>query len=67
MQTKYIIGLSILIFQEYIYLGFHCFDHEPEKIKASISRRDNPGNDDWIAFCLDSFNDENGCANVSGV
>ena len=45
---------------EHIYLAFCCFDSEPEKIKASVSRRDNPGNDDWIAFCLDTFNDELG-------
>jgi hypothetical protein len=43
-----------------LYLGFRCFDSEPEKIKASVTRRDNPGNDDWIAFCLDTFHDELG-------
>ena len=43
---------------ENIYLAFRCFDREPDKIKAAVSHRDNPGNDDWIAFCLDTFNDE---------
>jgi len=48
-----------LIYNEkMIYLGFRCFDREPDKIKATVSHRDNPGNDDWIAFCLDTFNDE---------
>jgi hypothetical protein len=41
-----------------IYLAFNCSDSEPDKIKANISRRDNIVSDDWIAFCLDTFNDE---------
>jgi hypothetical protein len=45
---------------EKIYVGFLCYDSEPKKIKASISRRDAAFNDDWIAFCLDTFNDELG-------
>jgi hypothetical protein len=44
--------------QQHIYLAFRCLDSEPKKIKASVSNRDNPGNDDWIAFYLDAFNDE---------
>jgi hypothetical protein len=43
---------------ENLYLGFRCYDREPEKIKATVTSRDNTGNDDWIAFCLDTFNDE---------
>ena len=41
-----------------LYLAFQGYDREPENIKAAVSHRDNPGNDDWIAFCLDTFNDE---------
>ena len=37
-----------------IYFGFHCFDSEPDKIRTTISRRDNVFNDDWIALSLDS-------------
>ena len=37
-----------------IYFAFHCFDAEPDKIRTTISRRDNAFNDDWIAFSLDS-------------
>src|SRR3954468_1868358 len=37
-----------------IYFGFHCFDTEPDKIRTTISRRDNAFNDDWIAMSLDS-------------
>ena len=32
-----------------IYFAFHCFDNEPDKIRTTISRRDNAFNDDWIA------------------
>jgi hypothetical protein len=38
----------------YIYLGIHCFDSEPGKIRTTISRRDTPFSDDWFAFSLDS-------------
>ena len=38
----------------YIYFAFHCFDNEPDKIRTTISRRDNAFNDDWIAMSLDS-------------
>ncbi len=38
----------------YIYFAFHCLDNEPEKIRTTISRRDNAFNDDWIALSLDS-------------
>ena len=37
-----------------IYFAFHCFDNEPDKIRTTISRRDNAFNDDWIAMSLDS-------------
>ncbi|MBN2091363.1 carbohydrate binding family 9 domain-containing protein [candidate division KSB1 bacterium] len=43
---------------EMIYVGFRCNDRDPAKIKATISRRDTPVNDDWVAFCIDTFNDE---------
>ena len=38
-----------------IYVAFYCHDTEPEKIKTSISRRDNLGTDDWVAFELDAI------------
>lgn len=37
-----------------IYLAIHCFDHEPAKIRTTISKRDSAFNDDWIAISLDS-------------
>lgn len=41
---------------ENFYLGFHCYDAEPGKIKASISKRDAMYSDDYAGFLLDTFN-----------
>jgi len=38
-----------------IYVAFYCYDTEPDKIKTSISRRDNLGNDDWVGIDLDAM------------
>jgi len=43
--------------RENLYIGFRCFDTDPGKIKAAVSKRDNVGNDDWIAFAVDSADD----------
>ena len=37
-----------------IYFAFRCLDEEPDKIRTTITRRDNAWNDDWIAVSLDS-------------
>ena len=37
-----------------LYLAFHCFDNEADKIRTTITRRDSAFNDDWIAMSLDS-------------
>jgi hypothetical protein len=44
--------------RENLYFAFRCFDREPEKIKSSVTRRDNIRPDDWICINLDSFNDQ---------
>jgi len=44
--------------RENLYFAFRCFDSQPEKIKASISRRDSIRSDDWVCVNLDSFNDQ---------
>jgi hypothetical protein len=44
--------------RENLYFAFRCFDREPDKIKSSMSRRDNIRPDDWICINLDSFNDQ---------
>lgn len=44
--------------REHLYFAFRCFDREPDKIKTSVTRRDNVRPDDWICINLDSFNDQ---------
>jgi hypothetical protein len=38
-----------------LYFAFKCYDTEPDKIKTSISKRDNILRDDWIGILLDSL------------
>jgi|Deesub1362B_J571_1020462.scaffolds.fasta_scaffold01341_1 hypothetical protein len=38
------------------YIAFRCFDSEPEKIRASLSKRDHIFLDDFVGFVLDTFN-----------
>ncbi len=38
-----------------LYFAFHCYDTEPEKIKTSITRRDDQWNDDWVGLAIDSL------------
>jgi len=38
----------------FIYFAFHCFDSEPEKIRTTVSRRDDVFDDDWVGVSLDS-------------
>ena len=40
---------------QYLYFAFRCYDDEPEKIRTTISRRDNVFGDDWVGLSLDSF------------
>lgn len=41
-----------------LYIAFQCFDTEPEKIRASITQRDNIMEDDWVLVFLDAFNEK---------
>lgn len=38
-----------------LYFGFKCYDTEPNKIKTSISKRDNNSRDDWIGVLIDAM------------
>lgn len=40
-----------------IYFAFRCFDRQPDKIKTSVTTRDNIRREDWVCINLDSFND----------
>ena len=37
-----------------MYFAFRAIDPEPERIRSTITRRDNAWNDDWVAISLDS-------------
>ena len=39
---------------EALYFAFRAFDPEPQRIRTTITRRDNVWNDDWVAVSLDS-------------
>jgi len=43
--------------RENLYFAFRCYDREPDKIKASLTARDNINQDDWVCLNLDTFND----------
>ncbi len=40
--------------EDAIYFAFRCLDTDPDKIRTTITRRDNIWNDDWVAVSLDS-------------
>lgn len=42
---------------ENFYFAFRCFDNEPSKVKAAMSKRDNVFQDDIVFINLDTFND----------
>jgi hypothetical protein len=42
-----------------LYVIFVCYDNDPKKIVASMTRRENfSGEEDWIEMYLDTFNDQ---------
>jgi len=41
-----------------LYFAFRCFDSEPEKLRSTVTNRDNCIDDDWIAIFLDTFNEK---------
>lgn len=43
---------------ENLYFAFQCYDREPNKIKATLSKRDDIRTDDFVCINLDSFNDQ---------
>ncbi|HEY0080295.1 MAG TPA: DUF5916 domain-containing protein [Pyrinomonadaceae bacterium] len=42
---------------KFLYLGFHAHD-EQGKVRATIAKRDNIFEDDWIGVILDTYNDK---------
>lgn len=40
---------------ENLYFAFYCYDNEPDKIKTSVTKRDNMFSDDWIGVAIDTM------------
>jgi len=40
-----------------LYIGYFCFD-EPDKIRATVAKRDDVGGEDYVGVFLDTFNDK---------
>ena len=41
---------------KFLYIAFHCYD-ESDKVRATIPKRDNIWNDDYVGILFDTFND----------
>lgn len=52
--------VRMLYNNDYLYVGFHCYDKEPDKIVRFLMDRDfELGKDDGISVQLDTYNDKN--------
>ncbi len=51
--TEVLIGYD----PKFLYIAFRAFD-EPDKIRATVAKRDNIFQDDYVGFFLDTFNDK---------
>lgn len=53
---------KVLYDRKYLYVGFLCFDPQPEKIVAGVSKRDsNLRADDSVVIFLDTYHDRRNC------
>jgi len=43
---------------ENFYFGVRCYAKEPNRIKASVTKRDNMFEDDFVGIIIDTFNDK---------
>ena len=54
--------VKILYDKDYIYIGFICYDGEPDKIAAQLTKRDSDvRSDDSVFVLLDTFHDRRSC------
>jgi hypothetical protein len=42
---------------KFLYIAFHAFD-EPNKVRATVAKRDDIFNDDYVGVLFDTFNDQ---------
>ena len=63
-------SFKILYDDKFLYIGFRCFDTEPDKVVKRMSRRDG-FEGDWVEVNIDSYNDKRSAfsftTSVSGV
>jgi hypothetical protein len=58
--------VRILFDDHYIYFGFWCYDSEPQKIAARMTKRDSDiRSDDSVYVLIDTFHDRRSCYYVS--
>jgi len=51
--------VAMITYDEHnLYIGFDCRDPEPDKLKATISARDQIKNEDWVCVNFDPFFDQ---------
>lgn len=57
VDTEFLITFS----EDFLYIGFRCFDPDPSQIRAHLMDRDDTDiliQDDHLSFMIDTFNDE---------
>ncbi|NNE27990.1 MAG: carbohydrate binding family 9 domain-containing protein [Saprospiraceae bacterium] len=60
-------AFKILYDEKFLYIGYRCFDTEPDSIEARMSRRDGFAGD-WVEINIDSYHDlQSGFSFTSGV
>ncbi|HEV7374739.1 MAG TPA: DUF5916 domain-containing protein [Pyrinomonadaceae bacterium] len=52
-KTEVMVGYDA----KFLYFGFHCFD-EPDKVRATVAKRDEVFGEDNVRMYLDTFNDQ---------
>ncbi|MEO8434396.1 MAG: DUF5916 domain-containing protein [Pyrinomonadaceae bacterium] len=52
-QTEVLLGYDA----KFLYIAFRAFD-ESDKVRATVAKRDNIFNDDYVGMMLDTFNDQ---------
>lgn len=58
--------VRILFDDHYVYFGFWCYDSEPQKIAARMTKRDTDiRSDDSIYVMIDTYHDQRSCYYVS--
>jgi hypothetical protein len=51
--TEVFLGMD----SKFLYVAFHCYD-EPDKVRATLAKRDDIFNDDYVGILFDTFNDK---------